>query len=1202
MYFIFSTRIRIQFGLIFFLGLASCHSSNHKELFISIPSDFTGIHFSNNLIENDTLNILNNEYIYNGGGVAIGDLNGDGKPDIFFTGNLVSNKLYLNQGKMKFLDITQKSGLEKSRTWSTGVSLLDINQDGKLDILVCNSIYKDSTRLGTYLYINQGNDKNGIPHFKEMAQEYGLNDKGHNVQAALIDFNHDGNLDLVFITNIIQFYPNEYKTKTHDGTSPTVDKLYRNDWDPKLGHPVFHDISKKAGIVEEGYSHAVSIADFNGDGWDDIYITNDYLSNDILYINNHDGTFTNRIDEYFKHQSHSAMGNDVADINHDGLPDIFTTEMLPNDNKRKKLMLGGNNYQKLILDSIYHFQRQYIRNTLQLNEGPASDKSDEPVFSEIGQLSGVHQTDWSWCPLFADFDNDGNKDIYVTNGFPRDVTDHDYASFHSSYSFIVSSKKETLSRIPRVKIPNFMFRNEGNLSFSDSTQEWGLKIPSFSNGAAYADLDGDGDLDLVVNNIDSSAFIFKNQFHELGLDKKNHFVRIELKGEIQNILGIGAKIYLYPHGSPLQFSEQTLNHGYISTSEPILHFGLGKTNLIDSIRIIWPVSHTHEASTELLKNISVNQKIIIDQKNALPFNGNYKPFPAKPSLLRESSAKRNIHFTHHQNDFIDFNIEPTLPHKYSQYGPGIAVGDINGDGLDDFFVGGEMGYNSYVFYQQNNGSFKQVPFSGSLPKNPEDDLGALFFDADGDGDLDLYIASGGFERKRQSSIYIDRLYINDGKGNFTLVQNAIPQNRDSKLCVRVGDYDGDGKPDILVCTRVVPGSYPQPGPSYILHNDTKEKDHPHFTDQSSILCPELKTAGMISDALWTDFNNDGKLDFILCPEFGPIQFYEQKNGKFINISAQSGVNSKHGWWNSIIGGDFDNDGDIDYIVGNLGLNTPFQGSDKRPVEIYAYDFDHNGTLDPIISTYIIDSTGQYKPYPYHSRDDIFRQVLALKKKFLKYGDYGKAQIQDLFPDSIMKKALHYSANYFYSSYLENKGNGHFELHPLPMQAQFGPVFGMQAYDLNQDGNLDILISGNDYGCELLGGDQDALQGLVLKGDGKGGFSALKLREGGLYIPGDGRALSRLVDGKGKSIFLASQNKGPLKCFEETNNPAENKNLIHLKTDDQYALIQSKSGITRKVEFYYGSGFISQSSRVLTYPRDTEHIQIFNSKNQKRDIF
>ncbi|MDQ2863432.1 MAG: VCBS repeat-containing protein, partial [Bacteroidota bacterium] len=865
---------------------------NHKKqtLFKIVPSSHSAIHFDNKITENDTLNPLDVTNIYNGGGVGIGDFNNDGLQDIYFTGNKVSNKLYLNKGDLKFEDITEEARVGGDKRWCRGVSVIDINNDGWMDIYVCVAMEKDPERRKNLLYINQGLDKNGIPVFKEMAAEYGLDDTSHSTMAAFFDYDNDGDLDMYLAVNEILpgNNPSVFRPKITDGSSPSTGRLYRNDWNRVLKHPVFTNVSKQAGITIEGYSHSVNIADFNNDGWKDIFVTNDFNSNDLLYINNHDGTFTDKAASYFKHTSANGMGQDVIDINNDGLADVIELDMNPEDNYRKKMMLGSNSYQLYQNSDRYGYQYQYVRNTLQLNEGPslhANDSIGDPVFSDVGFLAGISQTDWSWCPLVTDFDDDGFRDIVITNGFPKDITDHDFVSFRMGSSS-VASMEYTLAQIPAVKLHNYAFHNNGDLTFSNVTSSWGLSTPTFSNGAAYADLDNDGDMEMVINNINDEASIYENTSMNVA---KNHpnYIAVKLQGDSQNVNGLGALIELH-YGGKQQVYEQSPYRGYLSTMQIEPHFGLGDVKVIDSVIVIW-----QNGKQQILQHVPANHTITIKQKDAKQLYVRPSLKVDRSALFKEVTSAVNINYIDRDSDFIDFNIQKTLPHKLSEYGPSLAVGDVDGNGLDDIICGGSYYRSTVLFLQQANGSFVQrdlLTGRDTLNKNASDE-GILLFDADGDGDLDMYITSGGFQGAGNTSCYQDRFYVNDGKGNFRKDTTAFPQNFTSKMCVRAIDYDKDGDLDLFVSGRVDPGNYPKPVSSFIFRNDS-QKGHIKFTDVTASVAPALQNIGLVCDATFTDFDNDGWPDLILAGEWMPLTFLKNEKGIFKNVTSSSGVEGK----------------------------------------------------------------------------------------------------------------------------------------------------------------------------------------------------------------------------------------------------------------------------------------------------------------------
>ena len=1181
--------------LLVILYCTGCHSDTH--LFKKIPASHSGIIFNNLITENDSINPIDMEFLYNGGGVAVGDFNNDNLPDLYFTASMVPNKLYLNKGGLTFQDITSGAEVDGEGRWSNAASVVDINNDGLQDIYVCTTVKKNPGERKNILYVNQGLNKEGIPLFKDMASAYGLADTSYSVHAAFFDYDNDGDLDMYLVTTRLakresaSFSGNNAPTHRED-----IDKLFRNTWNDSLKHPVFTDVSEESGITDNGFGLGIAIADINRDGWKDIYVTNDFFGSDLLYINNKNGTFSNKAKEYFKHTSQNAMGNDIADINNDGLADIIAVDMNPEDNYRKKKNMNGNNYfiyQKMLYENI---RLQYVRNTLQLNTGPVTGNADSiehPVFSDIGFYTGVAETDWSWSPLIADVDNDGNRDILITNGYPRDVTDHDFASFRSR-SQNIASKDQLIDQIPKIKIPNYAFKNSGNLQFENITSQWGMEEPSFSNGAVYVDLDNDGDLDFVINNINAEAFVYENTTRSANNTSAN-YLRVQFKGENKNLLGIGAWAELYYDNGRKQVYENSPYRGYLSTVDTKAFFGLGNITLIDSVLILWPGNKKQK-----FVNVPANQSLVADIKNANQTYSWNAEQVTSDALFTNITQSSGITYRHQEADYIDFDNERLLPHKLSQYGPGLAAGDVDGNGLDDIFIGGTGDYPGKFFLQQTNGKFeiKDLPFITVRDARRPENMGILFFDADNDGDLDLYCASGSNEFAPNTKNYQDQFFINDGKGNFSFdSSSALPVNYTSKSCIKAADFDNDGDFDLFIGGRSLPGKYPLPVSSFIYRNDSKN-GKTKFTDVTADMAKGLLNAGMVCDAVWTDFDNDGFTDLIVVGEWMPVTFFKNNHGKLENVTAQSGVGSQTGWWNSIVAGDFDNDGDIDYIAGNLGQNSFFRASDQYPVNMYAKDFDGNGSADAIITTFLKNQKGVKKEYPAFNRDDIVAQLPGLRKKFPTYKDFANADIHQLFTDGQMKDALTLHANNFKSCFLKNMGNGKFEMQPLPAMAQLSPLYGMVVDDFNNDGNLDLAVCGNDFGNEVTNGRYDALNGLVLTGNGNGGFTPQSVAKGGMYIPGDAKALIKLKGTGNTYLLAASENRGPVRIFRSR---GVSQNLIPLNADDKAVFITLNNGQIRKEELYYGNSFLSQSSRFLCISNQVKTVIVANAKGIKRTL-
>jgi len=1181
--------------LLNWLIVASCRQKH--PLFQPIASNHSGITFNNKIVESDSLNPIDVTNIYNGGGVGIADFNNDGLQDVYLTGNMVSSKLYLNKGKLQFEDITNTAGVNGNGRWCRGVAVVDINNDGWMDMYVCASMNKDPLKRKNLLYINKGLNKDGYPLFKDEAAAYGLDDSTHSTMANFFDYDNDSDLDVYIVVNEIlpEVNPSVFKPKITDGSFPSTGRLYRNDMDSLLKHPVFTDVTASAGVTIEGYGHGATIADINKDGWKDIFVTNDFIANDLLYINNHNGTFTDKASSYFKHTSANGMGQDVIDINNDGLSDIVELDMNPEDNYRKKMMLGANSYQTFQLNDFFKYQYQYVRNSIQVNEGPrvnANDSIGDPVFSDIGYFSGIAETDWSWCPLVADFDNDGLRDLVVTNGFPKDVTDRDFIAYRLE-SAPITPQTNTLAQIPEVKLHNYAFRNNGNCSFSNVSFDWGLGAPTFSNGAAYADLDNDGDLDMVINNINDEASVYENSMMDAKPANK-HYLSVQLIGDSLNKNGIGAWVEIY-YGNQQQVLEQTPYRGYLSSIQQNPHFGLGETSTIDSLVVKWT-----DGSKQTIKNITADQTIKINKKDAQERFDWSLPALAQHNLFSEVTNSLGIQYKHSQTDYIDFNIQKLLPHKFSEYGPSLAAGDLNGDGLDDIIVGGNSSLGAAALLQQENGSFLQKTIVQPVENfNVQfQDMGTILFDADGDGDLDLYLAHGGYESKSNTIAYQDQFFINDGKGNFKTDSLALPQNYTSKSCARAMDFDKDGDIDLFIAGRVDPWHYPKPVSSCIYRNDSKNGQI-KFVDVSNQVAKELNNIGLVCDVLCTDFDKDGWPDLVLAGEWMPLTFFKNEKGVFKNVTNRTGLSDQIGWWNSLSAGDFDNDGDIDFITGNLGHNSFYKATKQYPAAVYAKDFDNNGSYDAIPALYLQTSQDDRskKEFPAPGRDDMIKQIIGMRSKFQNYKSYATAPMDQLFSPEQWDGALKLTANNFNSSFCRNDGNGKFTLVPLPFKAQLSALNGMVADDFDGDGNLDVVITTNDYGTDVSVGRYDALNGLMLKGDGKGNFTPQSILESGIFIPGNGKALIKLKSKNDQYLLAGTQNRGPLTIFELKK---EGKH-VPLQPTDITVEISFADGKKQRQEFYYGSSFLSQSARFLRVGNNVESIVFTDSKGKTRTL-
>lgn len=1125
-------------SLILWMGwlclFASCKEPNRNPSLGEASTQFTsldpagaGIDFRNDLIYSDSFNIYLFKSFYNGAGVGIADFNRDGLQDLFLCGNQTDNRLYLNRGDFRFTDATAAAGVASSGAWSTGVSIADINADGWPDIYVCKSGHPEGENRRNELFLHTGRlDADGRPTFREAAADYGIDDLGFSVHATFFDYDRDGDLDMYLLNNSIQ--PSEIIQEARRGLRNRYDeaggnKLYRNDGD------VFTDVTRQAGIYSSaiGFGLGVSVGDVNRDGWPDIYVANDFFEKDYLYLNDQSGGFTESLEQTIDEISLGAMGVDIADANNDGYPDIFVTEMLPEGNRRQKTKATYDNWNTYALKVKNGYYRQFPRNTFQLNRGPQPGRA--PVaFSEISRLSGTAATEWSWGVQMLDLDNDGFKEIFITNGIVKDLLDQDYIDFYNDPSRmrqIYEEKgaviKELIDNIPSQPVANHLYRKEEGMRYRNVSENWGLGEPAFSTGAAFGDLDNDGDLDLIVNNLNRAPFLYRNESNSRNV---HHYLTIELQGGDRNLQAFGAQVSIKA-GGRLFFQEQFPMRGSMSAISPLLHFGLGEAEGVDSLIVRWP-----DGSVTRRHDLAADQRLVLRQKAANKARPATAPSKSAKVLLRNISGQFPDNYRHRENEFSDFDRHPLLYHSLSMEGPGIATGDINRDGYSDCFIGGAAGSAGALYYGAPEGLARRPAHPVLEKDHSSEDTDAVLVDVNGDGYRDLLVASGGYAFPPSSFSLANRLYLNDGKGGWARSKELMPNGAlASTSCIRHADYDGDGDQDLFIGTRAVALQYGVPADSYLLQNDGKG----HFTDVSARLAPSLKKIGMVTDAVWLDYDRDGDPDLAVAGEWMPVRLLENQDGQLIPVADKAGLQNTRGFWNTIEAADLDDDGYPELVAGNLGQNTFFRASTDQPVRMHVNDFDRNGDIDHLLSVY---EAG--KSYPTPTKKEITKQMPYLLKKYLKHADYSDQSVENIFTEAQLESSILLKTEHTASTVFWNNA-GAFKAQPLPEEAQLSPVYAILIEDIDGDGVKDLLLGGNLHMAKPQTGIYAASRGLMLRGIGRRGWQVVPAIRSGFALDGQIRDIAQL------------------------NAPGQNRLILVARSDDEMAILKrTKSDILK----------------------------------------